>query len=153
MFFQVPPPWFLYSLHHFPLLVAQLFSSSLSSLFPVSPCPRTAIPHAQGDWLGSLPEEPPLLTLEMVTSLRALPLAEGSALPCWCSSPSSSWSPHSGTEKRGFVESCIGASSSEQSCPLWPLARCQRHPKRRVNKRPGMIPDLSQSQAGGSFEL
>lgn len=129
MFFQAPLFWFLCSLHYLSLLVVQLFSSSLSSLFPVSLCPRTTIPCAQGDRLGFLLEKPLSLTPEMATCLWALPLAEGSALSSWCSSPSSRQCPHSGTEKRDFVEGCVGASCGERSCPLWPLAKHQRHLK------------------------
>lgn len=153
MFFQAPSSCFFCSLHHLSLLVARLFSCSLSSLFPASICPRTAVPCVQGDRLESLLEEPPSLTLEMATSLWAIPLAEGSALPSWCSSPSSRLSPHSGTEKGDFVEGCVEASCGEQSCPLWPLAKHQRHLKWRVSKGPGMLLVPSQSQRGVSFEL
>lgn len=139
MFFQAPPSWFLCSLWHLPLLAAQKFTSSHSSLFPFCLCPRTAIPHAQGDRLGSLLEELPSLTLETATSPWALPLAEGSGLPAGCSSPSSCQSPHLGTEKRGFVESCVGASCREWSCPLWPLAKHQRHLNWGVSKGPRML--------------
>lgn len=108
MFFQALPS-FLSSICHMLPLVVQLFASSHSSLLPVSLYPRSALPHALGDWLESLIEDLPPLTLEMATSLWALLLAESSALSSWCSSPSSRQSSHLGTEKRGFVASCVGA--------------------------------------------